>query len=108
MIGNAQMLRSPSNSAASTWNSHFQSPFSHNRTPSTPMDNVPFSPSGVAGGHANSSSGSHHGQPYDLGKCFQVVDRVGTFLSTPSQSDYNFSLENSVVRDSQASSQASY
>ncbi|KAI1288136.1 hypothetical protein HDE_09609 [Halotydeus destructor] len=71
---------------------------------STPMDNVPFT-TGSAVGAAKIASGS---QLTDLGKCFQVVDRIGVFLSTPSQSDYNFSFEHSVVRENQASQSFSF
>jgi len=62
-----------------------------------PLDDVPFSLSS-----SNVAILSVGSQATDLGKCFQVVDRVGTFLSTASQSDYNFSLETSVVRESHA------
>src|SRR5689334_9619968 len=116
-----QMIRSPNGAqpAASQWNpnpynnqqqlpqassqQNGQNPFPFSpqagqqlrRQASTlnPMDDVPFSPSS-----ANASRLSVGSQATDLGRCFQVVDRIGIFLSTPSQSDYNFSLENSVVR----------
>jgi hypothetical protein len=104
------MLRSPTGSAQSTWNSHYQpqpavtydAPANgHVRQPSTnPLDNVPFS-ANMGSAVSRLTSG---GQVTELGRYFQVVDRIGQFLSTPSQSDYNFSLERSVVRDQQAAS----
>lgn len=66
-----------------------------------PLDNVPFSTSSTGAAASRLTAGN---QVTDLGRCFQVVDRIGQFLSTPSQSDYNFSLEKSVVRESQATS----
>lgn len=84
-----------------TWNHYAQAnnanpkPVSYERTLSTPLDNIPFT------ARPESLSGSN-GQVADLTRYFRVVDRIGLFLSTPSQSDYNFRLENSIIRESQS------
>jgi len=102
------MLRSPPSmpaSQASTWNSHSFTPAqpvtSHTRSPSmaNPLDQVPFS---VSGGD-NAMRLNTGSTLTELGKSFQVVDRIGTFLSNSSQSVYNFQLENTVIREVQAS-----
>lgn len=117
-----QMLRSPPQLAAgnvNTWSSHV-APFataSTTNNSSSPLDNVPFAAANVSTacrlnvGAQLTELGKNWIR--DLfaecimttraGKCFHVVDRVGVFLSTPSQSDYNFQLENTVVRETMAS-----
>jgi len=108
------MLRSPPGQASnvSTWNSHYQATAvasasyenvaAKANTNQTPIDNVPF----AASTSSQAARLNHGTQLTDLGKSFQVVDRVGVFLSTPSQSDYNFSLENTVIREVAAAANA--
>lgn len=91
------MLRSGPNatgssSSSSSSNVSARHPYIHQRSYSTPIDNVPFTAS-----HAPTDSINTN---VEVAKYTETIDRIGHFLSTPSQSEYNFSLENTIISES--------
>jgi hypothetical protein len=68
-------------------------PYNIERSYSTPIDNLPFTPTfNMANDLVNTN--------FEFTKCFETIDRIGLYLSTPSQSEYNFTLENNILSES--------
>jgi hypothetical protein len=66
------------------------------------MDQVPFVPHSAYADPGRSSSAADPKD--DIRRCYATIDRVAGLLAAPSQSDYNFETERSVVRETSASS----
>ena len=83
-----------------TWSSHkIRLETSSMIATTNPMDNVPFVPS-IPLSNGSTSNSTMYMASDSVGNCYKSLDRVQVFLSTPSQSEYNFALEKSVVRES--------
>jgi len=66
------------------------------------MDQVPFVPHAAYDSSRSSAGPDSKGD--DIRRCYATIDRVTGLLAAPSQSDYNFALERSVIRENSASS----
>ena len=64
----------------------------HKHQNSNPIDNVPFA------SLINEVDMMSHSN-IEMNNAFMTIDRIGMFLSTPSQSEYNFHLEKSILRE---------
>ncbi len=80
-------------SSTSSTNLSARLPYNIERSYSSPIDNLPFSPT-------YSMATDLVYTNFEFTKCFQTIDRIGQYLSTPSQSEYNFHLENSILSES--------
>lgn len=96
----------PVTQITNTWNSHTDNltllknmnGISHINA----MDQVPFVPH--AAYDSSRSSAGPDTRADDIRRCYAVIDRVTGLLAAPSQSEYNFSVERSVIREASASS----
>ncbi len=81
-------------SSTSSTNLSTRFPYNIERSYSTPIDNLPFATTSLplATDLVNTN--------FEFNKCFATIDRIGQYLSTPSQSEYNFNLENSILSES--------
>ena len=59
----------------------------------SPIDNIPFAP-------INSSQELTDQNSMSVSKCFETIDRIQQYLSSKSQSEYNFQLENTILSES--------
>ena len=66
------------------------------------MDQVPFVPH--AAFDSSQSPAGHDSKADDIRRCYAAIERVTGLLAAPSQSEYNFTLERGVIRETSASS----
>ena len=59
---------------------------------SSPIDNIPFN---LVSGRESVDNNS-----MSVSKCLETIDRIQQYLSTESQSQYNFHLENTILSES--------
>lgn len=97
--------------STNTWNSHtdsltLQRTMNNGMSQINPMDQVPFVPHAAFDPRSGSSSADPKSE--DVRRCAAAIDRVAGFLSAPSQSEYNFSVERNVIRESSVSNWQSF
>lgn len=66
------------------------------------MDQVPFVPNAAFDFYR--SSGNPDPKLDDIRRCYATIERVSGLLTASPQSEYDFSLERSVIRETSASS----
>jgi len=83
----------PSRVQSSSSNTNSNLPYNMEHPHSSPIDNVPFTT-------IYNNNTTNDTTNTDINKCFQTIDRIQQYLSTPSQSEYSFNLENSILSES--------
>lgn len=87
-------------SSTQTWSSHkFRIAKDSMMATTNPLDNVPFVPTLPLGSSGSKFCTSTSASDLQQQSYYISLDRISVFLSTPSNSEYNFSLEKRVVEE---------